>query len=188
MANKVPTVSVIIPAYNRAHLVGRAITSALAQSFKDLEIIVVDDGSMDETRELVGSFSDSLIRYLRHSENKGGSEARNTGIKAARGEYIALLDSDDEWLPQKLQSQLDILQELPPCWGGVCTGFWLLEGTSVVERTPDLPRNLSNLLLAHCPLSAGSTLMVRKEILDKIGYFDESLPQHQDWDLLLRLA
>ena len=186
--SEMPVVSVVIPTYNRGSLAGRAVESVLAQTFQDFEIIVVDDGSNDNTESVVKAFCDPRVRYIHHEENRGGSAARNTGIKAARGAYIAFLDSDDEWLPEKLQSQLDTLQELPPCWGGGCTGFWLVEGTSVVERTPDLPPNLSNWLLAHCPLSAGSTLMVRKEILGKIGYFDESLPRHQDWDLLLRLA
>jgi glycosyltransferase involved in cell wall biosynthesis len=181
-------VSVIIPTYNRAQVVSQPIQSVLAQTFRDFEVIVVDDGSNDNTESVVKAFCDPRVRYIRHEKNRGGSAARNTGIKAARGAYIAFLDSDDEWLPEKLQSQLDILQELPPSWGGVCTGFWLIEGTSVVERIPKLPPNLSNWLLAHCPLSAGSTLMVRKEILDEIGYFDESLPRHQDWDLLLRLV
>jgi len=100
---KIPRISVIIPSYNRANTIGRAIQSALSQSYQDFEIIVIDDGSTDHTEEVIRSFQDSRIRYIRHNRNRGGSAARNTGIHAARGEYIAFLDSDDEWLPQKLE-------------------------------------------------------------------------------------
>lgn len=104
-SEKIPTVSVVIPTYNRAHLVGRAIQSVLNQTYQDFEIIVVDDGSTDNTEEVVKSFNDPRIRYIRHDQNRGGSAARNTGIKMARGEYIAFQDSDDEWLPEKLESR-----------------------------------------------------------------------------------
>ena len=103
-----PKVSVVIPTHDRAHLVGRAIRSVLAQTFQDFEIIVVDDCSVDNTKEVVQSLADSRIRYLRHEINRGGSAARNTGIGAARGEWIAFLDSDDEWLPKKLEKQLEM--------------------------------------------------------------------------------
>jgi len=96
--NKNPKVSVIIPTYNRAHLIGRAIQSVLNQTYQDFELIVVDDGSTDNTNEVIKEFSqkDKRILYIKHDKNKGGSAARNTGIKAARGEYIAFQDSDDE--------------------------------------------------------------------------------------------
>ena len=96
---KNPTVSVIIPTYNRAHLVGRAIKSVLNQTYRDFEIIVVDDGSTDNTKDIIKEFQkkDKRIKYIPYEKNKGGSAARNTGIKAAKGEYIAFLDSDDEW-------------------------------------------------------------------------------------------
>ena len=106
--NKNPTVSVIIPTYNRAHLVDRAIQSVLNQTYKDFELIIVDDGSTDNTEDIIKEFQkkDERIKYIRHEENRGGSAARNTGIKAAKGEYIAFLDSDDEWLPIKLGRQI----------------------------------------------------------------------------------
>ena len=183
-----PTVSVIIPTYNRAHLVGRAIRSVLNQTYQDFELIVVDDGSTDNTEEVVKGFNDDRIRYICHDENKGGSAARNTGIKIALGEYIAFLDSDDEWLPEKLRRQIGTLQKLSKEWAGVCTGFWLIDGGSVIKYTPPLPRNLFTELLSRCFLYSGSTLLIRKVLLDEIGGFDEALPRHQDWDLLLRIS
>ena len=101
-----PTISVIIPTYNRAHLIGKAVKSVLSQTYQDFEIIVVDDGSTDNTEEIVKSFTDYKIYYICHKHNRGASAARNTGIKASRGEYIAFLDSHDEWLPEKLDKQI----------------------------------------------------------------------------------
>ena len=118
MNGKTPKVSVIIPTYNRAHLVGRAIRSVLNQTYQDFEIIVVDDGSTDNTEEVVKSFNDPRIRYIRHEKNRGGSAACNTGIRAARGEYIAFQDSDDEWLPEKLEKQMQVFENTPTGVGG----------------------------------------------------------------------
>ena len=92
-----PTVTIIIPTYNRAHLLGRAIRSVLTQTFHNWELIVVDDASTDNTKEVAYSFQDPRIHYLCHETNRGGPAARNTGIREARGLYIAFLDSDDEW-------------------------------------------------------------------------------------------
>ena len=105
-----PIVSVIIPTYNRAHLIDKAIKSVLNQTYQDFEIIVVDDGSTDNTNEVLKNFTDSRIHYIFHTSNLGVSAARNTGIKTSQGEYIALLDSDDDWLPEKLDKQVDVLQ------------------------------------------------------------------------------
>jgi len=104
--NTSPQVSVIIPTFERAPLVVRAIASALDQTMDELEVIVVDDGSTDETAAVVGALNDRRIRYFRHLRNRGGGDARNTGIDVARGAYIAFLDSDDSWLPAKLAVQL----------------------------------------------------------------------------------
>jgi len=99
---KNPTVSVIIPTYNRAHLLDRAIRSVLDQTYQDFELIVVDDGSSDPTAEVIATFADPRIYYLRHEKNRGAAAARNTGIEASQGDYVAFLDSDCEWLPKKL--------------------------------------------------------------------------------------
>lgn len=133
-----PSVSVIIPTYNRAHLLGRAIQSVLNQTYKDFEIIVVDDGSTDNTEEVMKGFDDRRIRYIRLSQNSGGSSVpRNIGLKAARGEYIASLDDDDFWLDKdKLKSQVEFLEDYPD---------YVLVGTNSVvvnENGHELARSL----------------------------------------------
>ena len=120
MIKEEPTVSVIIPIYNRAHTIDRAILSVLNQIYKSFEIIVVDDCSTDNTREVIEKFGDKRIRYIRKKSNKGAA-ARNTGIKAVRGEYIAFLDSDDKWLPNKLDEQIKVLKVTSPKVGVVYT-------------------------------------------------------------------
>ncbi|MFC7193467.1 glycosyltransferase family 2 protein [Halosimplex aquaticum] len=102
-----PQVSVIIPTYNRATLVKRAIQSVLNQTFKDFELIIVDDASDDETPEVIDSINDARLEYIRHDLNRHGGAARNTGIKYASGKYIAFLDDDDEWYPTKLERQVE---------------------------------------------------------------------------------
>ncbi|GAH74960.1 unnamed protein product, partial [marine sediment metagenome] len=128
-----PTVSVIIPTYNRAYLIGRAIQSVLNQTYQDFEIIVVDDGSTDDTEEIVRSFKDKRIGYVRHEKNKGAAAARNTGIKAAKSEYIAFQDSDDEWLPEKLEKQMKVFENAPPEVGVVYTDFLRIKGNKKIH-------------------------------------------------------
>lgn len=186
-----PTISVIIPTYNRAHLLGRAIQSVLEQTYRDFEIIVVDDGSTDNTEEVVKSFNDERIRYIRRERNKGGAAARNTGIKAARGEYIAFQDSDDEWSPQKLEKQMAVFKRAPLNVGVVYTGFWRIEGNKKVYIPHVMIRqkqgNIHNSLLEGCFVAA-STAIVRKDCFTKVGAFDERLPCFQDWELWLRIS
>ena len=106
-----PLISVIIPTYNRGALLGRAIRSVLAQSYRNIEIIVVDDASDDYSGAVVKEFSDNRLSYIRHDSNMGGAKARNTGIKAAKGEYIAFQDSDDEWVKDKLEKHPNKLKK-----------------------------------------------------------------------------
>ena len=117
-----PVVSVIIPTYNRAHLIGRAIRSVLDQTYQDWELIVVDDASTDDIPGIVKGFTDGRVKYIRHDENKGAAAARNTGIQAARGAYIAFLDSDDEWLPEKLERQVQAFESSDAQVGVIYTG------------------------------------------------------------------
>lgn len=104
--NGTPFVSIVIPTYNRARFLGRLVRSVLNQTYKNFEVIVADDASTDDTAEIIKTFKDDRIRYIRHESNAGAAAARNTGIKASRGEYVAFQDSDDEWLPEKLEKQM----------------------------------------------------------------------------------
>lgn len=114
-----PRVSVVIPTYNRADIITRAVDSVLAQTVDDIEVLIIDDGSTDGTRALIEDIDDSRVRYLAHDTNRGVSAARNTGVEAGRGEYVAFLDSDDEWLPRKLERQLSALDGREEGWIGV---------------------------------------------------------------------
>jgi glycosyltransferase involved in cell wall biosynthesis len=118
-----PKVSVIIPTYNRAGLLKRAIQSVLNQIYQDFEIIIVDDASTDNTENVIESFKEHRIRYIKHESNKGAAVARNTGIKFANENYIAFQDSDDEWLPEKLEKQMEIIEHASPRVGVVYTGY-----------------------------------------------------------------
>jgi glycosyltransferase involved in cell wall biosynthesis len=186
-----PTVSVVIPTYNRAHLIRKSIQSIINQAYKDLEIIVVDDSSSDNTEEIVKSFKDERIRYIRHENNRGAPAARNTGIKAAKGEYIAFEDSDDEWLPQKLERQMKVFENAPSNVGLVYTGFFrkdndkneYIPSSRISQKESDIHEELlkGNFITS-------SSIVARKECFEKAGMFDERLPRLQDWELVLRLS
>jgi glycosyltransferase involved in cell wall biosynthesis len=180
-----PTVSVIIPAYNRAGTIARAINSVLTQTFQDLEIIVVDDGSTDRTCEVVQQIGDRRIQIIRHTRNQGAAEARNTGMKASHGKYIAWLDSDDEWFRDKLQIQLDAFVQAAPDQKACYTASERIDqrvGSRIsVPQYPDRKK-----LFLGCNLGPGSTLLFERSVLDKIGYLDTSFMRYEDWDWLLR--
>lgn len=185
---KRPSVSVIIPTYNREHTIGLAIRSVLEQTFQDFEIIVVDDNSTDGTRGIIEGFRDPRIRYLRHEQNRGAAGARNTGISGARGDYLAFLDSDDEWLPHKLDEQISLLGDLSAGWGLTCSGFFLVVNGCEREYIPACVPSWFRRLHWICDLSPGTTLVVRRECLARVGLLDEELPRLEDWDWLLRLS
>ncbi|GBE39173.1 MAG TPA: glycosyltransferase [Nitrospirae bacterium] len=186
-----PKVSVIIPTYNRAVQAAKAIRSVLDQTYRDLEVIVVDDCSSDDTEEAVKRLNDNRIVYIRHDINKGGAAARNTGIRLAKGEFIAFQDSDDEWMPEKLEKQMQVFENSPPDTGVVYTGFWRVENS---KRTyipyPWVTRKEGAI---HEELLKGNFIttqaaLVKKECFDKAGMFDDSLPRLQDWELWLRIS
>lgn len=186
--NETPKVSVIIPTYNRSHTIERAITSILNQTLQDFEIIVVDDGSRDDTMGVLDRLPAARIRSLHHQHNLGPAAARNTGIGVARGEYVAFLDSDDEWLPEKLSEQVDQLQGAPDGVYANCTGLYLhqLDVKTTIERIPRPPVCWFKQLLTGCDLCPGTTLVANRSSFEKIGLFDEELPRYEDWDWLLR--
>ncbi len=185
-----PIVSVIIPTYNRSNLLDRAIRSVLAQSFTDFELIVVDDASTDDTQSLVGAVNYSRIKIIRHERNKGAPAARNTGIKVSQGEYIGFLDDDDEWLPKKLEKQLEAFQSSFDDVSLVYTGFYFASGKNgsrLAQITPTLKGDIYlDLLRRNIP--AGNTSLIRKHCFAKCGLFDETLPSCQDWDMWIRIS
>ena len=180
-------VSVIIPAYNQGHYLAEAIQSVLKQTFRDFEILVIDDGSTDNTAEITQGFSDQRVVYY-YQPNKGLSAARNTGLRHARGEFISYLDSDDLFLPKKLEFLITALRQNPR-WGMVAGQALIINEngaqTGNIYASP-LPEPIENLLLGN-PLHVGSVLVHRRwQAL--AGEFDESLRSYEDWDMWLRLA
>jgi glycosyltransferase involved in cell wall biosynthesis len=187
-----PKVSIVIPTYNRAPLLGRAIGSVLAQSYTDFELIVVDDASTDNTVAVVKGLNDSRIRYLCHKTNLGGSAARNTGIMASRGEYVAFQDSDDEWLPDKLEKQVELLNACGEEVGVTYSAFQRLTGETAVTFPPAeitlREGDISRQVLQRSFIST-QTLLIRKSCLESLCEgFDERLPRFQDWEMVIRLA
>ncbi len=186
-----PLVSVIIPTYNRAAFLRNAIESVLKQTFPDFEILVVDDASQVAVEEIVRECGDSRIRLLRHDRNRGEAPARNTGILYATGEYLAFLDDDDEWLPEKLEVQVSVLSRRPPSVGGVYTGFFVVEmtvGNILYTKIPTISGNIYPELLRHNVIGTPSTLMLRRACIEQVGLFDPSIVYGVDYDLYLRIA
>lgn len=182
-----PVVSVVIPTYNRANTILRSIQSVLRQTYQDFELIIVDDASTDNTEEMVKSINDSRIKYIKHQKNRGGSAARNTGINEAIGNYIAFLDSDDEWLPEKLEKQIKVLNNLSSEWGGVYCGAIIIKNNGVKIKKADKQGDLYDEFLNYnVHIFGGSTLTARKSALDRVGLFDETFSRHQDFEFLLR--
>ncbi len=184
-----PRVSIIIPAYNRADMILTALNSVLAQTYTDWEAVVVDDGSSDNTREVVAGVKDARVRYI-YQENKGLPGARNTGIRASGGEYVAFLDSDDAFLPDKLALQVPVLDANPDlCL--VAGGFIEVDENlrPLHEIRPWVKNPTLGLLdwVRTCSFCVGSPL-VRRAWLDKAGLFDENMRFVEDWDLWLRMA
>lgn len=177
-----PFVSVIIPTFNRAALLARAIGSVCRQTYSNLDIIVVDDASDDDTQEVVANISDSRIRYIRHESNRGGSGARNTGIQTALGEFIAFLDDDDEWEPEKTEAQLMALRQYDAV---LCTSNEHRRGIERYDSRESI--DLDDLRKGHFTAGGTSVLMARASVL-KETLFDETLPRCQDWDIFIRIA
>jgi len=189
-----PKVSVIIPTYNCAQYIFHAVDSVLAQSFRDFELVVVDDGSTDNTRELLKLYG-SQIKYI-YQQNKDMTAARNTGIKNSSGEYIAFLDSDDIWLAHKLERQVALLDQAPEvglvyCWhyyidsaGKRCQFYDNVIGRSFESGSRVYEKLIENNVIS----GGGSTPVIQRKCLKKSGMFDESIPYSGDWDLWLRIS
>jgi len=192
LQEKKPQVSVIIPTYNYGRFIERAIQSVINQTYKDFEVIVVDDGSTDNTENIIKNIPDKRIKYLRHTKNLGGNAARNTGLRASSGNYIAFLDSDDEWLPEKLEKQLKLFKESSEQVGLIYSGVNVIDLTGCSPSLKLFPKargDIFTLLLeGNCITGGGSSYVIKKECSENIGFFDETLPSGQEWEFHIRVS
>lgn len=182
-----PKVSVIIPTYNRAHILREAIGSVLSQSYNDLELIVVDDGSTDETKVIVSSYVPKLA-YI-YQERQGVSAARNRGIECAQGDYISFLDSDDLWLKDKLYLQMKFMENHTEALICYTEEVWIRKGVRVNPMKKH--RKYSGMIFEHClPLCiiSPSSVLIARRLLENVGVFDEELEACEDYDLWLRIS
>lgn len=187
-----PKISVIISTYNRADLLPRAIASVLNQTFKNFELIVVDDGSTDNTRKVVNEFQTKYknVQYIWQEHSRGAAKPKNTGIKNAEGKYIAILDSDDEWLPKKLERQVNLFES------SKCQNLGFIGCNSIVveengetldiHRIPFYKDHFRNILRSDY-MGSGSGMIYKRSVFDKVGLFDESLKTGQDWEMRIRI-
>jgi len=182
-----PLVSVVIPAYNRAGMLREAVDSVLAQEFRDFELIVVDDGSTDETPRLLDAYGRQIA--VVRQPNRGVSAARNAGVAAASGRLIAFLDSDDLWLPAKLASQVQFFDSHPDALICQTEEIWIRNGRRVNPRLRHKKRSgmIFEPSLQLCLVSP-SAVMMRRNLFDVVGLFDETLPACEDYDLWLRVG
>lgn len=183
-----PLISVVIPVYNRASVLSAALRSVTAQTFRDFEIIVIDDGSTDDIAATLGGFDTLSIRLLRHSQNRGAAAARNTGVRAAQGRFIAFLDSDDVWMPDKLAQQITVIESADGSTKACCTSYVAVRDDGKRESLVRLAARLdwNRHLLLGCNVSPGTTLLVERSCFEEVGYFDESMRRLEDWDWMLR--
>ena len=184
------SVSVIIPFYNRSSTIKRALESVIAQSHTDWECLVVDDGSTEKDKNnlirIVDEIGDPRIRLEHLRENRGGGAARNRGIEAASGKFIAFLDSDDEWMKNKLLVQVKEAQANPGCLLSCQSHVLHDSGQGVLPQNLSIPPSVSDYLFVRNGWLQTSSFFIRREDLGDIR-FDESLPRHQDYDFLFRL-
>jgi len=176
-------VSVIIPTHNRRKLLQRALTSVLRQTYEPLEIVVVNDGSSDDTNELVSNLLNDhpCIRYLKHSRPKGAPAARNYGISEAKGEFLTFLDDDDELLPDNIKY---CMQHYSDKYAYVCPGYTRI---TTQKRYTILPKSIITYDAMLYKITTGNQILARKERVQKLGGFDETLLSSQDYDMWLRL-
>lgn len=186
-----PRVSIILPVLNRAGLIREAVDSVLDQSYADLELIVVDDGSTDGTSDVLVDVRDGRLRLLQHAARRGANAARNTGLRAARGAFIGFQDSDNTWVQDKLAKQMAMFREAPDRVGVVYCPFWLEEDrerrlVTCADHLADEGKVRDSLLEGNFVTT--SSAVVRRECFESAGEFDESLKRLQEWDLWLRIA
>jgi hypothetical protein len=185
-----PVISIIIPTYNRAALLANAIQSVRLQTYSDFELIIVDDASIDNTREVVNNFQDYRIQYLPLARNMGVSAARNAGLKKSRGKYIAFLDSDDEWVTEKLAKQIQVFETSDEKVGAIYSSINIIDGQAIQQKDNQVPMTgdvYENLLYQNF-VGTPSSVMVKRECLTTETLFDPLLRCAEDWDFWLQIA
>lgn len=184
-----PVVSVVVPTYRRPALLARALASVLGQSFGGFEALVIDDGPSDDTAAVVAAFGDPRLRYLPQPTNRGVAAARNRGLREACGDFIAFLDDDDEWLPDKLARQLSLFRAAPPEVGLVITGMETIEQDRRVTNTASARGDLYRQMLVRNVLhGGGSNIMIRRQVIAEVGGFDEAMAAIEDYDYWVRIC
>lgn len=186
---KIPTVSVIIPTHNRPEMVKNAINSVLIQTYQDFEVIIVDVGLEKRADIIAGGFNDPRISYIRSEKELNGSAARNIGIKQAKGRFIAFLDDDDEWVPEKLAIQMKEFENTLPDVGFSFSAVKnIRDNGSFVTQVPEEANDYFELALGWFSGFLTVTLIIKKDVFDDVGLFDESFPSHQESDLMIRIS
>jgi glycosyltransferase involved in cell wall biosynthesis len=183
-------ISVVIPAYNRAATLSRAINSVLHQTYRNVEAIIIDDASSDDVLNVVANYNTGAIRCIRHEVNKGGAEARNTGIANANGEFLAFLDSDDEWLPGKLEKQMALITTKGSEYGLIYTGVNICGEAGKLLRTvsASFDGDAKEKILVRNFITTTSSVFTRRAVVAQAGCFDPAMRSCQDWDLFIRLC
>lgn len=184
-----PLVSVILPTYNRAEMMIKAARSVLSQTYTNIELVIVDDHSTDDTETLAKSIDDKRVRYLRNETNMGANHTRNRGILNSHGEFLALVDDDDLWLPEKIKRQIELFQSSPENVGLVYCGFRVQTGNGhvLMDVKPEHRGSVHDILLRKNILGS-PTPVIRRTAFLSAGMFDESMNNCQDWDLWIRIS
>jgi glycosyltransferase involved in cell wall biosynthesis len=185
-----PLVTAVVTTFDRPSMAKRAVQSVLAQTYELVEVVVVEDGSRNGIDRWLEEMKLQRVRYFRHERNRGLAATRNTGIKNARGDYIAFLDDDDEWLPEKLARQVNQLRREGDSCGVVYCGALLLseEGEVVGQNRPKLCGDIRSAIREKGLFTVPSSCVFRRAALDRVGGYDETLPSHIDHDIWLQLA
>lgn len=185
-------VSVVIPTYNRAGVIKRSVESVLSQNYDNLEIIIIDDNSGDNTEEIVKAIGDERIKYKKSSKNRGAAFSRNVGIRMAKGKYIAFQDSDDEWMENKLHKQMELMRDFD--YGMVYSMYSRDFGDGNLAYVPEKQIPMEHKrgdiypFLLEQSFIGTPTMLVKSEVLKGIGGFETSLRNYEDYELALRIA
>jgi glycosyltransferase involved in cell wall biosynthesis len=189
-ASSMSKVDVIITTYNRSEFLESAIKSVLNQTFQNLSIVIVDDASEDGTQGAIKSFGHPKIRYIKHKTRRGEAGARNTAILNSNSEYVAFLDDDDEWYPEKLQMEVELLDNSDQKVGGIYTGYIRVDngnGRVLGEKIPEKRGDLYPDMGLENVIGGPSTVLLRRKCFERVGLFDESIGYGTDWDMWIRI-